>query len=163
MMDQRTLVPFLFQICMSYIPNTSPVHMLWYAYVLFIATGRSDGDVKPGGPLVLLEKSRLCRHRFSLLPFLTAHLTNHTLHHKTNLHGNSSFTSIHTYTYISSYNVSLSTVKRGPNAEGAIRVCIRSHIHTLSHFSRRLVPIRSTCSSHWFCFFNHSYYVLHYY
>ena len=63
--DPRRGSKFSFEIARLYItgldsiPNPSAIYMLRRRIILLIAVRPSDGDVKPGGPLVLFEKSRL--------------------------------------------------------------------------------------------------------
>ena len=57
--DVHFLIARLYIKVLDSIPNPSAVCMLRRHIVLLIAIRPSDGDVKPSGPVVLFEKSRL--------------------------------------------------------------------------------------------------------
>ena len=57
--DVHFVIARLYITGMDYIPNPTAVCMLRRQIVLLILIRPSDGDVKPGGPLMLFKKSRL--------------------------------------------------------------------------------------------------------
>ena len=57
--DVHFLIARLYITGLDKIPNSTPVRILRRHILLLIVIRQSDGDVKPGNPLGLFEKSRL--------------------------------------------------------------------------------------------------------